>query len=102
MHNANVSDGSGGIGKMVNFINNVVYARQLRLSIIVVLASAWNIRRLYYDIAPQLTSERTASHTIYAPSLWQFLFLLLLLLLLRMLLLIRYFFIHQCVKCVCM
>lgn len=56
---------------MVDFIN-VVYARQLRLSIIVVLAPAWNISddATIISHTTQLTSERIASHTIYASSLY--------------------------------
>lgn len=57
VHNANGGSDGGGLMVVVergrvDFIN-VVHARRLKLSIIVVLASAWNIfKGGYYNITP--------------------------------------------------
>lgn len=46
------SGGGGWVGEWVDVIN-VVHARRLKLSIIVVLASTWNIfKGGYYNITP--------------------------------------------------
>lgn len=54
-----VFDGGG-----VDFIHNVVHARRLKLSIIVVLAPTRNIFKGDSILLHQLTSERIASHNL--------------------------------------
>lgn len=62
MHNAKCEMVFGGGG--VDFIHNVVHARRLKLSIIVVLAPTRNIFKGGSLLSHQLTFERIASHNL--------------------------------------